>query len=490
MSVEARELMMDEWTRWQGHIVNGVYPLGRLLGCSEHSGVFLTRSDSAGQREVAIKLFPATLPRVQLQLPRWEKAGSLAHPHLIPLLESGACQLDGLTYLYVVMEYADQTLAQVLLQRALTAEEVREMLSPMLDALGFLHRQDLVLGRLKPANVLVVGDQLKLASDTIRSVDEELPIADTSPAHDSAENRTSTATDIWGLGATLFEALTRRSPPNSAGVRNTLLLPSDFSPEFRDVVSSCLRPMPQDRPDVAELVAWAGAQSAQSMPKTITPEAITPTVTTPKVTTPTPQAINSPPTPPARPEPRTPQAHPSRAARTPERFSKPPAPIVAIAAAALIVALGWTAVHQFWTHRTADDPVANASAEPPPQISGAAVSVPALPPTVQPQPASSPAAGDAKSPLVLHEVIPNVPKSAARTIRGHIKVSVRVTVSADGTVSAVGADSGPSGYFRRLAEEAAKKWTFVSAHAAPPRPMQIQFDFTRDGTTGHAVPLH
>ena len=138
MSVEARALMMNEWTRWQGHVVNGVYPLGRILGCSEHSGVFLTRSDSPGQREVAIKLFPASLSQVELQLPRWAKAGALSHPHLLPLLESGACQLDGLTYLYVVMEYADQTLAQLLPQRALSPDEARDLLTPTLDALAYL----------------------------------------------------------------------------------------------------------------------------------------------------------------------------------------------------------------------------------------------------------------------------------------------------------------------------------------------------------------
>jgi serine/threonine protein kinase len=483
MSVEARELMMDEWTRWQGHIVNGVYPLGRLLGCSEHSGVFLTRSDSPGQREVAIKLSPASLPHVELQLPRWEKAGSLAHPHLIPLLESGTCQLDGLTYLYVVMEYADQTLAQVLLQRALTAEEAREMLLPVLEALGLLHRQDLVLGQLKPANVMVVGDQLKLASDTIRSVDEDPPSVYAPTAYDAPEGRTSTAIDIYGLGATLFEALTRRSPPNPAGHRNAALLPTDFSPEFRDVVSSCLRPMPQDRPDVIELVAWASGQSGPSMPGAITPEAIIP-----------------PAAPAARSEPRTslaapPRAVPSQAtlkARTPVRFSKPQASIAAIVVAAMIVALGWTAVHLFWTHRTPEILGASSSAELPSQISGAAAPAPAQPSAnVQTPMPLNPGAGDAKTPSTMHEAIPNVPKSAARTIRGHIKVSVRATVSADGTVSAVAADrSGASGYFRRLAEEAAKKWTFVPMHTAPPRPMQIQFDFTRDGTTGHAVPIH
>ena len=70
------------------------------------------------------------------------------------------------------MEYADQTLAQLLLQRALTEAEAREMLLPILDALAFLHGRNLVHGQLKPTNILVVGDQLKLASDTIRRVRE------------------------------------------------------------------------------------------------------------------------------------------------------------------------------------------------------------------------------------------------------------------------------------------------------------------------------
>ena len=474
MGVEARELMMDEWTRWQGHIVNGVYPLGRILGCSEHSGVFLTRSDSAGQREVAIKLFPANLSQVELQLPRWAKAGALSHPHLLPLLESGACQLDGLTYLYVVMEYADQTLAQVLQQRALTSQEAREMLLPVLDALGFLHRQHLIQGQLKPANVLVVGDQLKLASDTIRSVDEDRLGVSAPAAYDAPDGWTSTAIDIWALGATLFEALTRRSPPISAGLKSAPALPGDFSPEFRDVVASCLRPMPQDRPDVVELVAWAGGQSVQSTPQAI----IEPAAAAPAA---------------AQAQPRTPEVEPPRAvpslpspkvSRSPMAFPKPPAPMAAIIVAAVIVALGWVAVHLFWTHRTPDLTAANASEDSPLPISGAALPAPAQPPaTVQTSPP--------QSQLALHEVIPDVPRSAARTIRGHIKVSVRAIISADGTVSGVTADrGGASGYFRRLAEEAAKKWMFASTPAGPQRVMQIQFDFTRDGTTGHAVPLH
>src|SRR5271170_4690125 len=166
MSVEPSESMSEVWTRWQGHVINGVFPLGRFLGCSDHSGVFLTRS--AGPSGVAIKLIPADRALAESQLPRWKKAGSLAHPHLLGLLQWGGCQIEGLPYLYVVMEYADQTLAQLLRHRALTDDEVREMLRSTLDLLAFLHSQDLVQGQLKPANILVVGDRLKLASDTIR----------------------------------------------------------------------------------------------------------------------------------------------------------------------------------------------------------------------------------------------------------------------------------------------------------------------------------
>jgi hypothetical protein len=113
MSVEASEFMSEVWTRWQGHVINGVFPLGRYLGCSDHSGVFLTKS-AARPSEVAIKLVPTNRALAESQLSRWKRAGGLAHPHLLRLFEWGGCELDGLPYLYSVMEYADQTLAQLL----------------------------------------------------------------------------------------------------------------------------------------------------------------------------------------------------------------------------------------------------------------------------------------------------------------------------------------------------------------------------------------
>jgi serine/threonine protein kinase len=66
------------------------------------------------------------------------------------------------------MDHAEQNLAQILPGRPLTPEEVRDLLPATLDALAYLHGKNLVQGGLKPPNFLAVGDQLKLASDTIR----------------------------------------------------------------------------------------------------------------------------------------------------------------------------------------------------------------------------------------------------------------------------------------------------------------------------------
>lgn len=90
-------------------------------------------------------------------------------------------------------------------------------------------------------------------------------------------------------------------------------------------------------------------------------------------------------------------------------------------------------------------------------------------------------------PSPLNEVIPDVPRSARETIRGTIRVSVRVIVGKEGTVLVASADdSGPSRYFERLAIEASKKWTFTPTDSQAQRTMLVTFSFTRTGTTARA----
>jgi serine/threonine protein kinase len=475
--------MGEAWTRWQGHLINGAFPLGRYLGCSDHSGVFLTESAARSPSMVAIKLVPTNRALAEVQLPRWKRAASLTHPHLLRLWELGGCQLDGLPYLYAVMEYADQTLAQLLRHRALTETEAREMLPPILEALAFVHGRNLVQGQLKPTNILVVGDQLKLASDTIRRVSEGTASGNAPSAYDPPEGRgegSSPTDDIWALGCSLFEALTRRAP-SALGepARQPVALPADFPLAFRDIVTRCLSPSPVDRPSVAELVDWARGQSPTSTPAaTIQPAGLAPS------------------------EPKTPEPPPSqsalpqvaRAAAAPTRsMSQSPKPrglLSVMVAGVAILVLGWTAVHVFRTSRTAvphPPPVPTSGASRRVGVTAAAKA----PAPVAAAPSATPGQSDiATSPSTLHEVIPDVPAGARRTIRGHIKVWVRVIVNQDGSVFAAVVDrSGSSRYFRRLAIEAAKGWVFPPLDTPSQRLMQVQFDFSRLGTTGRAVSL-
>jgi TonB family protein len=87
----------------------------------------------------------------------------------------------------------------------------------------------------------------------------------------------------------------------------------------------------------------------------------------------------------------------------------------------------------------------------------------------------------------VNEAIPDVPRSALETIRGTVRVSVRVTVDKQGAVIDADADDrGPSRYFERLAVEAAKKWTFTPTNSQERRTVLVRFNFTRAGATAHA----
>jgi len=138
--VRQAEAMTEEWRRWEGEVINGAFPLLRFLNASDHSAVFLT--EGKAHEYAAIKLIPADRTLTATQLSHWRTAGALSHPHLMRLFDAGRCELGVRPYLFVVMEYAEESLAQILPQRPLTPEEVREMLLPTLEALAsdVLHR--------------------------------------------------------------------------------------------------------------------------------------------------------------------------------------------------------------------------------------------------------------------------------------------------------------------------------------------------------------
>jgi hypothetical protein len=92
------------------------------------------------------------------------------------------------------------------------------------------------------------------------------------------------------------------------------------------------------------------------------------------------------------------------------------------------------------------------------------------------------------TPAVMHEEIPAISRSSRESVRGQIKVAVSVTVDRAGNVVAENLEAhGSSKYFARLATDAAKKWKFAPDTQSP-REWLVQFEFSRDGVTGHAIP--
>jgi outer membrane biosynthesis protein TonB len=89
---------------------------------------------------------------------------------------------------------------------------------------------------------------------------------------------------------------------------------------------------------------------------------------------------------------------------------------------------------------------------------------------------------------VLRQQLPDIPRNIRERIRGHVNVTVRVLVDPAGNVVGEFLESaGPSRYFARQAGDAAIDWKFVPTDRHGPRVWMLKFEFTRAGTTVHAV---
>jgi len=455
--------MNEVWTKWENLVINGTYPLRRFLSHSDHSVVFLTESKTASYPSAAIKIIPADPARAEMQLSLWKSVATLSHPHLIPILDAGRCRLGGHDFLFVVMEYADQTLAQILPHRPLTPDEVREMLPPLLDALSFLHGKDLVQGRLKPTNVLVVGDRLKLASDTIRHAGQSTASNANLSPYDPPESRGGrifAAGDIWALGVTLIEALTQSAPSWPEKRSDNTSLPAGLPPGGRDTLRRCLSRDPANRPSIGDLAGLF---------KTPTPG--------PVASVPAP-AATPPPAPIATPAPAfrpAPAPAPAVAAASAKQVAPPPPPrsiVPGVVGVLIVVAAVWLGT---WLLRGRPG-----HPQPAAVIASTTDPAPIVPPPVAPAALATPR-------TVVHQEIPNASRGARDTIHGDLKILVRVTVDRSGAVVGETLQSpGSSKYFTRLGIEAAKKWTFSPIDRDNDQWL-LRFDFTRDGVTGHAA---
>src|SRR5438477_2086915 len=199
----------ESWKTWEGRSVGGKFPLRQWLGSSDHSAVFLT--ERPGLAKAAIKLIAVEPAEAEQVVTRIHTTSRLSHPNLIRTFEAGRAQIEGAAFIYVVMEFAEEDLSQILPQRPLTPEEVSDLLPPLPGAVSYLHSKGFVHSRIKPSNALAVGNQLKLSADQITSLTETSPARrrDVYDAPESAAGILSPASDVWSVGVTLVAAITQ-----------------------------------------------------------------------------------------------------------------------------------------------------------------------------------------------------------------------------------------------------------------------------------------
>lgn len=478
--------MTDTWNQWEGRVVDGQFTLVRYLGGSDHSAVYRCE---AGQQSAAIK-FVAESPQEDAQLDRWAMAARLSHPNFLPILHSGTCRLDEKELLYVVMELAEENLGEILPQRALTADETRALLKPVLEALNHLHEKGLVHNAIKPSNILAIGDQIKLSCDQICSANAPTIRRGAKNLYEAPEAAAGTAipaSDLWSLGACLVEALTQHQPSWRTSPLGEPQLAETLPEPFQSIVAHTLVRDPAKRWNVTDLKSELDPSAVRAMAAKASAVPYTPAAAIP------PKREAAPP--PVRPAPPTIPRAPHR-----ERARKRISPlwylIPGLGLAAVLVA--WIAVTRS-TPQAAQDAAPISAAANTPSSPGASAKPAGAPANPERKPrgektsssaartaASSSASEPAPKPArlssevepakkpattstggqILDQVLPDVPQKALDTIRGTVRVAVRIRVSPDGSVSSTELDSpGPSKYFADKALEAARKWEFMSPEA-------------------------
>jgi TonB family protein len=432
--------------QWEGRTIDGAFPLGQFLGHGENSAVFLTNWEG---RPAAIKLLHVEPGKADAQLAQWRAAAKLEHPNLIGIFAMGRCELDALPLLYLTMEYADEDLSQVVPHRSLSAEETREMLAPALSALEYLHKQGFVHAHLRPSNIMAVNDCLKLSSDGLLRAGAKDEIAP--GAYDPPERLSgvvSPAGDVWSLGMTLIEVLTGRRPADARP-------PGDLPEPFATIVRHALERDARGRwtiPQISKYLADPGGATAASAEpvrrKRIAPMGVwillgvmlvvvagvlirqTDSSASPAAT-PT-SVAKTPDAPPVQVEaPKPEPGKPSKAAQKAEPVAEAPKP------------------------EAQEKPVSDAA----------------------------PAVDDAGTP---GQPMPEVTGQARSTIRGKVKVSIRVDVNPAGAVTDAKIE-GPGGgrYFSDLALKTVRQWKFgpvtVNGSETGQR-WRVRFEFLKTGT--------
>ena len=201
------------------------YRLDREIGAGGMATVYLAQ-DVRHDRKVALKVLRPELAAVigaERFLAEIKLTANLQHPHILPLFDSGEAD----SYLFYVMPFVEgETLRDRLTrEKQLPVPDALRIAGEVASALDYAHRHGVVHRDIKPENILLHDGQALVADFGIalaaskasgsRMTETGMSLGTPhymSPEQAMGEREITARSDVYALGAVLYEMLTGEPP--------------------------------------------------------------------------------------------------------------------------------------------------------------------------------------------------------------------------------------------------------------------------------------
>ena len=253
------------------------YTIERELGQGGMATVYLAH-DIKHDRDVAIKVLKPELAAVigaERFVVEIKTTAALQHPHILPLFDSGTAD----SFLYYVMPYIQGETIREKLNRETQfgVEEAVRITRDVADALDYAHRNGVIHRDIKPENIMLhdgrptvmdFGIALALSAAAGGRMTETGMSLGTphymSPEQATADKEITGRSDIYSLGAVLYEMLAGQ-PPHLGGSAQQIIMKIIAEPtqpvtvlrksvpgNVAAALSKALEKLPADRFDTAK----------------------------------------------------------------------------------------------------------------------------------------------------------------------------------------------------------------------------------------------
>jgi serine/threonine-protein kinase len=235
-TVTATPARADPFSRVQLPCTFGEYDLLAEIGRGG-MGVVYKAWDKTLHRHVALKMILRGVHATAADLGRFrseaQAAGGLTHPNIVPIYQVG--EQDGQAY-FCMKLVEGKTLAAVMADKPLHPRQAAEYMIAIARAVQHAHDKGILHRDLKPSNIMIDENNQPLVTDfgLAKRVEGGESLTGTgaivgTPSYMSPEQAEGTktptaASDVYSLGAILYEMLTGRPPFLAASAVETLLL--------------------------------------------------------------------------------------------------------------------------------------------------------------------------------------------------------------------------------------------------------------------------